>query len=83
MNTCLQVGDFGTARVILDEATTFAGTPQCMAPEVLQRRPYTQKSDVWSIGTLLYELVTHIPLVDGRSIESVKAKVRTHIVLFI
>eukprot|EP00241_Pyramimonas_parkeae_P004587 CAMPEP_0114246106 /NCGR_PEP_ID=MMETSP0058-20121206/12269_1 /TAXON_ID=36894 /ORGANISM="Pyramimonas parkeae, CCMP726" /LENGTH=891 /DNA_ID=CAMNT_0001359237 /DNA_START=149 /DNA_END=2825 /DNA_ORIENTATION=- len=70
----VKVGDFGTARVILDEATTFAGTPQCMAPEVLQRRPYTQKSDVWSIGTLLYELVTHIPLVDGRSIESVKAK---------
>lgn len=71
----LQLGDFGTARIILDEATTFAGTPQCMAPEVLWNKPYTQKSDVWSLGVLIHELITHIPLIDGRSIESVKAKV--------
>jgi len=70
----IKIGDFGTARVILDEATTFAGTPQCMAPEVIQHKPYTQKSDVWSMGTMIYELVTRMPLVEGRSIESVKEK---------
>eukprot|EP00241_Pyramimonas_parkeae_P017844 CAMPEP_0114321802 /NCGR_PEP_ID=MMETSP0059-20121206/26820_1 /TAXON_ID=36894 /ORGANISM="Pyramimonas parkeae, Strain CCMP726" /LENGTH=875 /DNA_ID=CAMNT_0001449603 /DNA_START=163 /DNA_END=2791 /DNA_ORIENTATION=- len=70
----IKLGDFGVARVILDEATTFAGTPQCMAPEVLWNKPYTQKSDVWSMGALIYELITRMPLVDGRSIESIRRK---------
>lgn len=71
----LQLGDFGVARVITDKATTFAGTPLCMAPEVLMGTAYTHKSDVWSLGVLIYELITRSPLVTARTIDSLKIKV--------
>jgi len=34
------------------------GTPNYMSPEVCQNKPYTTKSDMWSLGCLLYELCT-------------------------
>lgn len=37
---------------------TVVGTPYYMSPEACQSAPYTAKSDVWSLGILLYELCT-------------------------
>ena len=37
---------------------TLCGTPLYMSPEVLDGRGYEWKSDVWSLGCLLYELLT-------------------------
>ena len=34
------------------------GTPYYMSPEACQSAPYTSKSDVWSLGIILYELCT-------------------------
>ena len=41
-----------------DFATTVTGTPYYMAPEVCTNQPYTYKSDVWSLGCVMYELCT-------------------------
>ena len=41
-----------------DLARTKIGTPFCMAPEIWDGLPYNQKSDVWSLGCILYELCT-------------------------
>lgn len=55
----VKLGDFGIAKM-LDANTanlrTVVGTPYYMSPEVCENKPYDFKSDVWSIGCVLYEL---------------------------
>ncbi|CAL5987846.1 Kinase [Hexamita inflata] len=56
----LYVGDFGTVRELLNNgfANTFIGTPQAMSPELINEQPYGLKSDMWSVGCILYEILT-------------------------
>jgi len=54
-----KLGDFGIARILestMDAAITVMGTPYYMSPEVCENKPYTFKSDVWSLGCCLYEM---------------------------
>ncbi|GFZ07051.1 PAS domain-containing protein tyrosine kinase family protein [Actinidia rufa] len=60
-NWNVKVGDFGLSR--LKNATFLTaksgrGTPQWMAPEVLRNEPSNEKSDVFSFGVILWELMT-------------------------
>jgi serine/threonine-protein kinase len=51
--------DFGTGRELDDDASSdLAGTPLYLAPEVLQGQKATVRSDIYSLGVLLYHLVT-------------------------
>lgn len=55
----VKLGDFGISRVLegsLQAAVTVVGTPYYMSPEVCENKPYSFKSDVWSLGCVLYEL---------------------------
>ena len=66
----LVLGDFGTGRE-LDEgidtpARDVAGTPLYLAPEIFARQPATVQSDLYSLGVLLYHLVTGSFPVRGR-----------------
>uniref|UniRef100_A0A383WPH6 non-specific serine/threonine protein kinase n=1 Tax=Tetradesmus obliquus TaxID=3088 RepID=A0A383WPH6_TETOB len=57
----VMLGDFGICKVLektADFATTVTGTPYYMAPGVCTNQPYTFKSDLWSLGCVLYELCT-------------------------
>ena len=67
----IKLGDFGISKVLsntVDKARTMVGTPYYLSPEIVENRPYSFKSDIWSLGVLLYELCTLKPPFDGTSI---------------
>ncbi|KAM4860303.1 serine/threonine-protein kinase Nek5 [Thomomys bottae] len=56
-----KLGDFGIARVLnnsMELAQTCVGTPYYLSPEICQNKPYNNKTDIWSLGCVLYELCT-------------------------
>ncbi|NXR06216.1 NEK2 kinase, partial [Semnornis frantzii] len=60
----VKLGDFGLARILHHDtsfAKTFVGTPYYMSPEQMNRMSYNEKSDIWSLGCLLYELCALLP----------------------
>ncbi|KFP32572.1 Serine/threonine-protein kinase Nek3, partial [Colius striatus] len=60
-NGKVKLGDFGSARLIahpLSYACTYVGTPYYVPPEIWESMPYNNKSDIWSLGCILYELCT-------------------------
>ncbi|KAK4456013.1 Serine/threonine-protein kinase ATG1 [Podospora aff. communis PSN243] len=59
----LKLADFGFARVLPSTslAETLCGSPLYMAPEILRYERYDAKADLWSVGTVLYEMVTGKP----------------------
>ncbi len=63
----LKIADFGFARNLQPQgmAVTMCGSPLYMAPEILQNRQYDSKADLWSVGTILYELVRVIACLAG------------------
>ena len=67
-NNCLQVKliDFGTAKMFEkgQSENRYVGSSYYMAPEVLKRK-YDEKCDLWSIGVILYILLTGRPPFDG------------------
>ena len=77
--------DFGTGKdlgadlQIKDEGSDdFAGTPLYVAPEVFEGQPRTRLSEMYSLGVLLYHLVTNAYPVDGRSRSELEHAHRNH-----
>ncbi|XP_063725434.1 serine/threonine-protein kinase Nek4-like isoform X3 [Symsagittifera roscoffensis] len=56
----VKVGDLGIARELKEDemASTLIGTPYYMSPEIFQNIPYSYKSDIWSLGCILYEMTS-------------------------
>ena len=52
--------DFGTASE-RKNAETFCGSPNYMAPEIVNHLPYTKAVDWWSCGCIIYNMVTGQP----------------------
>ncbi|KAI9021649.1 kinase-like domain-containing protein [Phycomyces nitens] len=59
----LKVADFGFARFLPNAslADTLCGSPLYMGPEILSYKKYDAKADLWSVGAVLYEMITGRP----------------------
>ncbi|RUS74057.1 hypothetical protein EGW08_018184 [Elysia chlorotica] len=75
----VKLGDFGLARVLQHEhslAQTYVGTPYYMSPELVNNQSYNEKSDIWSLGCMLYELCALTPPFTATNEGDLKRKIR-------
>ncbi|XP_048392659.1 serine/threonine-protein kinase Nek2 [Stegostoma tigrinum] len=75
----VKLGDFGLARILQHDtsfAKTFVGTPYYMSPEQINHMSYNEKSDIWSLGCLLYELCALSPPFTAYNQKDLAEKIR-------
>lgn len=74
----IKLGDFGIARVLSNtrsKAKTVVGTPYYLSPEIIESHPYSFKSDVWSLGVLLYEICALCPPFNASSLHQLAQRI--------
>jgi serine/threonine protein kinase len=67
-----KVMDFGLAKILNTETSASSkgmliGTPYYMSPEQVHLQPLDQRTDVYGLGAVFYEMLTGAPPVDGKS----------------
>lgn len=74
----IKLGDLGIAKIMGNRhlANTYIGTPYYMAPELYKGDQYDTKCDVWSLGCILYELITLNKPFEGRNIMDLANKIK-------
>lgn len=71
-----KLGDFNVSKVLhRGMLHTQTGTPYYASPEVWQDKPYDQKSDIWSLGCVLYEMIAHRAPFKSNSMKELYKKV--------
>jgi len=75
----VRLTDFGLSKESVfgpsSGATSFCGTPEYIAPEVLKRQGHGRAVDWWSLGALLFEMITGLPPFYSRNRETMFDKI--------
>jgi serine/threonine protein kinase len=68
----IKITDFGFVKHLESQnmSSTLCGSPLYMAPEILKRQKYNSKIDLWSMGVILYEMITNtVPFIANNPFE--------------
>ena len=77
-NYKIKLTDFGISKIIKNKyaAYTKIGTPYYMSPEMISGNGYSYPVDYWSLGCIIYELLTKKKPFTGTSIYSLNCKIK-------
>jgi serine/threonine protein kinase len=75
----IKLSDFGIARFATQVSGSgrIMGTPAYLAPEQILGEPHSTRSDLFSLGIVLYQMLTGVPPFDGSSVAAVCAQILT------
>lgn len=74
----VKIGDFGIARSENDDITEVLGalgSPRYMSPEQLMEKPLSTRTDIYSLGVVMYELLTGYPAFEGKTIAELSRRI--------
>jgi polo-like kinase 1 len=81
----IKIGDFGLAAQLDYDGQrkrTVCGTPNYIAPEILQNMGHSYEVDVWSIGVILYTMLVGTPPFETSNVKSTYRKIKANIYTF-
>jgi len=64
----IKIADFGESKSFKEgNLTTYCGTPDYMAPEIIKGEPYAYAVDIWAVGVITYVMLAGFPPFDGEN----------------
>ena len=77
----IKLGDFGLATKVDydgERKRTLCGTPNYIAPEVLQKKGHSYEVDIWSLGCILYTLLVGKPPFETQTLKDTYARIKNN-----